>query len=132
MSQQQNEALVSRMYAAFSAGDVAAMQEIFAPDIVWSSPGNSKISGEHKGQQALFALFGFCAEATQGRLQVLPESIEATGPNTVVSTHRVIAERPDGRKLDIGETEHITIENDRITGVEESYTDQAASDAFWS
>jgi uncharacterized protein len=123
MSQQQNEALVKRLYEAFATGDVAAMQEIFAPDIVWSSPGNSKISGEHKGQQAVFALFGFCAETTQGKLQVLPESIEATGPNSVVSTHRVVAERPDGRKLDIGETEHMTIENGRITRVEESCTD---------
>src|SRR5437870_12004371 len=105
MGGQQNEVLVRRVYEAFSAGDTSTLSQLFAPDIVWSVPGNSRISGEHKGQDAVLALFGLCGELSEGTLQVEPISITAQGDDRVIATHRVTAERARVR-LDVTETEN--------------------------
>ena len=131
MAEHPNEAVVRRLYTAFSAGDGEALASIFAPDVVWSTPGQSRITGEYKGLDEVLGLFALCGELTGGNLKVEPETVKAQGDTLVVSTHRVIAER-DGKKLDVHETERVMVEDGRITRVDESVSDQAASDAFWS
>jgi hypothetical protein len=131
MAEHPNETIVRRVYDAFNAGDMESLAQLFAPDIVWSVPGTSRLSGDHKGQEAVFALFGLCGELTGGNLQVIPETITAVGDGKVVSTHRVLAQRGD-TKLDVVETEHLTIENGKLTRADESVADQAVSDAFWA
>jgi uncharacterized protein len=132
MSKHPNEEIVRRFYAAFAAGDVPEFKELMAPDIYWHTPGNSQISGEYKTLDDVLALFAKCGELTAGDLRVDLEGIKVVGDDKVVSTHRVAGSRPDGRKLDIHETENVTIKGDKITRVEESTSDQATSDAFWS
>lgn len=132
MSAHPNEAIVRRFYAAFSTGDVAEFKEIMAPDIYWNTPGDSQISGEYKTLDDVLALFGKCGELTAGDLHVDLESIEVVGDHKLLSKHRVTGSRPDGRKLDLRETENVTIQGGKITRVEESVSDQAVSDAFWS
>jgi uncharacterized protein len=127
-----NETLVRRMYGAFAAGDGDAMAEILAPDVVWNVPGNSRTSGSHKGQEDVFKLFALCGEISEGTMAVELESIKAVGDNTVVSTHHLTGYRSDGLRLDTHETETWTIENDRISRVDESVEDQAAADAFFA
>jgi uncharacterized protein len=132
MAEHPNEAVVRRLYTAFSAGDGGAMAEILAPDVVWNTPGQSQIAGEYKGHEEVFALFELCGQLSEGTLVVTPERIDARGDHVVVSTHRCVAERAsDGAKLDIHETETITVEDGRITRVDESVDNQAAADAFW-
>lgn len=48
-----------------------------------------------------------------------------------MAIHRVLAERRD-QKLDIIETEVMTIENGRISRVTETTSTQRATDTFWS
>lgn len=131
MSDNQNEALVRRGYEAFAAGDTETLVEVFAPDIVWSVPGRSQIAGEHKGLEAVLGLFGKVAELSNGTLHLELQSVTARGDDQVEAIHRVLAERGD-QKLDITETEEMTIENGRISRVNETPSDQHASDAFWS
>ena len=133
MTQSQNEEVVRSFYAAFNSGDMEALSAIMAPDIVWNSPGTSRISGHYEGQDAVFKLFAVCGEITEGgSLQVDLETLKTVGEKTVITTHRVLAARRDGAKLDVHETETVTLENGRITRVDESVDDQAASDAFWA
>jgi uncharacterized protein (TIGR02246 family) len=131
MADHPNEAVMRRLYTAFSAGDGEALAEILAPDIVWTTPGQSQIAGTYEGQDAVFKLFALCGELTEGTLVVTPESIKAMGDNTVVSVHRCTAHRADGATLDIHETETVTVEGGRITRMVESVDKQAAADAFW-
>ena len=126
-----NEALVQRLYDAFNAGDMDTLAQLFTPDIIWSVAGNSQISGDHKGQDAVFSLFALCGELTGGNLEVVPETITAKGDDTVVSTHRVLAKRGD-KQLNVTETENITIKDGKIAKAVESVSDQAESDAFWA
>jgi uncharacterized protein len=58
---EQNIEKAKRGYAAFSAGDAAGAMEDLADDIVWITPGNSKVSGTRRGKQEvgeLWQMFG--------------------------------------------------------------------------
>lgn len=126
-----NETMVRRFYQAFATGDAATMTDLTTDDVVFSVPGSNRLSGDHKGRDAMFALFGLVGELTVGKISVSPVAVTAVGNATVVSTHRLEAER-DGKKLDIYETETITIDEDgKVTRFDESTSDQDASDAFW-
>jgi ketosteroid isomerase-like protein len=41
-----------RGYAAFSTGDMATLNDLFADDAVWHVPGRNSISGPKKGRDA--------------------------------------------------------------------------------
>ena len=60
------------------------------------------------------------------------EDLEVQADGTVVTVHRVIAERDGRGKLDIRETETWTIEDGKVARVDEAASDLAASDSFWS
>jgi len=132
MSAGSNETLIRSMYEAFSSGDVEAMSRLLAPDAIWSVGGNNPLAGDHKGQDDIFALFAKCGELSGGDMHLEVLDVKAEGNDRVVSTHRLKAGLPDGRKLDITETEEFTIEDGKITRVDESVSDAAANDAFWS
>ena len=56
-------------YRAFNSGDVAALTELFADDIVWHFPGTSKLSGEHAGRDAALGALGAYGAAGEGTLK---------------------------------------------------------------
>jgi hypothetical protein len=58
MGARENAALIRRGYAAFSAGDMATLTELFADDIVWNVAGSGGLSGAKQGRDAVFAYFG--------------------------------------------------------------------------
>ncbi len=99
---------------------------------MWSTPGSSRVSGEHKGRDAVFAVFQLCGELTRGRMGLELEDLEVQGDGTVVTVHRLTAERDGRGKLDIRETETWTIEDGKVARVDEAASDLADSDSFWS
>ncbi len=125
-----NDELIRRGYKAFSAGDMDTLAEIMSPDVVHSVPGNNQISGEHKGRDAVFAMYGKLFDLTGGNMEVELEDVEVDGDNRVITTHHNTAERGD-KKLDSRSNLDFTIENGKITRIDESNDDQAAEDAFW-
>ncbi len=44
-----NEEIVRKGYAAFSAGDLDALAEVMSPDVVHLAPGSNQTSGEYPG-----------------------------------------------------------------------------------
>jgi len=64
-----NEELVRRGYDAFASGDMAVIDELFAEDIVWHFPGQSKLAGDHIGRDATLAVLGAYGEASGGTLK---------------------------------------------------------------
>ena len=57
MADHPNAALLRKGYEAFDKGDVTALTEMFAEDVVWHVAGNNPLSGEHRGKEAVFAAF---------------------------------------------------------------------------
>ena len=62
---------VKRGYAAFQKGDLDLLRnELFAPDIVWHSPGRNALSGEYRGADDVIGLFVKQFELTGGSFAV--------------------------------------------------------------
>jgi uncharacterized protein len=130
MGSQENADLVRRGYAAFSAGDLATLTEVFAEDAVWNVPGSSPISGEKKGRDAILAYFGELMTASNGTFTATLQDVIA-GQDHTIGLHRNHAER--NNKTDDQDVVLVfTIQDGRITAVQQFFEDTAASDDFWS
>ena len=57
-------------YAAFAKGDFAALNDLFAEDLLWHVNGRSQFAGEYRGPEAVFGFFGKLMEVTEGSLRV--------------------------------------------------------------
>ena len=68
MGATENATLIRRGYEAFNQGDVPALVELFAEDIVWHFPGHSKLGGAHIGRDATLGVLGAYGEASGGTL----------------------------------------------------------------
>ena len=47
-----------RGYEAFARGDLDAIRDLLAPDIVWHVPGRSTLAGDYRGIDAVLTYFG--------------------------------------------------------------------------
>jgi ketosteroid isomerase-like protein len=126
-----NVELVRRVYAAFSAGDVETLSKLLSADAVHVVPGNSPISGAHKGQESVLKMYGDLATRTNNTMKVELEEVLSNGSDQVIAVHRSTAERA-GKKLNQREALLFTISNDRIVEIRDFFTDIAAQDAFWA
>ncbi len=66
MSDHPNAEALRKGYAAFAAGDMETVASLFADDIVWHQSGNSPLSGDFAGKDAVFGTFARLAELTAG------------------------------------------------------------------
>ena len=62
VSEQENKELIKRGYAAFSAGDVQAVMDLFDDDVEWVQPGASAVSGTFHGKAEVMEYMGRLAE----------------------------------------------------------------------
>jgi uncharacterized protein len=61
-----NEDLLRRGYAAFGAGDLDTVMQLFAEDISWHIGGSSQVAGDYHGHQEVIGFFGRLIELTGG------------------------------------------------------------------
>jgi hypothetical protein len=93
-----NEDLLRRGYEAFSSGDMQTLGELFADDIVWHVGGRNQLSGDYRGTQEVFNLFGSFAQLTGGTLRIELHDVLANDEHAV-ALQKVTGER-EGRTLD--------------------------------
>jgi uncharacterized protein len=62
VSEQENKDLVQKGYAAFAAGDVQAVMDMFDDDVEWIQPGQSAVSGTFHGKAEVMEHMGRLAE----------------------------------------------------------------------
>ena len=93
-----NEEVVRRGFEAFLSGDMGALNDLFADDIVWHAPGRNPLSGDHKGKEAVFETFRQLFEMTGGTFKVELHDILANDEHVIVLVHAT-AER-EGKRLD--------------------------------
>ena len=126
-----NEELVRRGYQAFAEGDMETLSSMFAPDAVHVATGNSPVSGEYRGVDAILGYYGTLFELSNGTFAAELQSVRSEGDDTVVATHRDKGQR-GGKTLDQDEDLTFTISNGKYTRLVENHSDQAAYDSFWS
>ncbi len=115
---------------AFKTGNMDVLTRLLAEDTVWHRSGNSPMSGEFRGRNAVFGLFAKLAELTGGNVQL--EDHDFLGnDNHTVALSQVRATR-EGKSLDTKSIEVCHWHNGQITEEWLFSEDQSAEDDFWS
>lgn len=122
--------VIRRAHAAFTAGDMDALAEVFAEDVVWHTPGHNPLAGDYEGRDATFASFARELELAGGAYDVEIHDVVANDDHTVALLRATAAR--NGKTLDMNYLLVFHIDGGRITEGWELWTDQAALDEFWS
>ena len=130
MAEHPNVALMRKGYEAFAKGDMAALTGLFAEDVVLHQPGNNQISGEHKGRDAVFAVFGKLAQLSGGTFRIELHDVLANDEHAVV-LQRVTGSRP-GRQLDARAIEVFHIKGGKVREWWSLTDSPEQEDQFWS
>ena len=124
-----NEEVVRRGFEAFSTGDMAALNDLFADDIVWHAPGRNQMSGTFHGKDEVFGQFAKLFELTGGSFKLEIHDVLAN------DTHAVVLARAtgeyDGRKLDDKGVQVFHITDGKVTEQWLHPGDLHAADEFW-
>src|SRR5215472_18775980 len=92
-------ALVRRFYAALAAGDLVTVEKCSRKDAIWHLPGNSRISGAHRGWPAIRDDFLAKLKSLSGGTFRAKFLDLAVGAEYIVAVGKGIAEHND-RRLD--------------------------------
>jgi ketosteroid isomerase-like protein len=124
-------AAIRRFYVAFSRGDVAAAQAVFAADALWHVPGRSLIAGDHRGWDAIAQNFlNRLRELSNGTFRVELLDVLLGGSWAAALQHATATRRQ--KHLDITVCQLMRLQDGKITEVRGYYSDQYALDEFWS
>lgn len=125
-----NEDLLRRGYDAFGRGDMAAITELLADDIVWHFSGDNPLAGDYAGRDSVLGFFGKSIELSGGTLRVDVHDILANDVHGVALTHST--GQRGGKTLDDSGVQVFHIRDGRAVETWSHAGDQAAVDKFWS
>lgn len=95
---EENKALIGKWFAAQASGDVAAIRQVLADNVVWHVPGRNLLSRDYHGSDEVIGFLQRVRELSGGSAR--PQPVETlVGDGYVVTLVRMFAER-EGRKLD--------------------------------
>jgi ketosteroid isomerase-like protein len=130
MSVDGNIELVRSGFAAFSTGDMATLNGLFAEDAVWNMAGSGVISGPKQGRDAILAFFGELMERSNGTFTVNLLDLAASDQGVYALQH-AHAER-EGKVIDRDAVNVFHIRDGVVTEVTEFFQDTGETDAFWA
>ena len=124
-----NRELVRHMTEAFLRGDIAAVQDCWAEDIIWYFPGHSRIAGVFRGKEAVLK---HLSEPRQlgGRFELTPRAFFGDEQYGAV-LYEITSTRNDETLI---ETRMMVckIDDNKVTETRIYPGDQYALDEFWS
>jgi len=124
--------VVRSVFAAFAAGDLAAIGDLFRPDATWNHRNQDRLGGLHQGSGEIAAFLAESAQLTAGTLRPVPQSFLADGEGRVAVLVQVTGRRPDGRSFDNPQIALFTLDGGRVGSVDQFVGDPAAVTAFWA
>jgi hypothetical protein len=115
-------------YDAFNQGDIPALVDLFAENIVWHFPGSNRLSGDHVGRDATLAALGAMSAVGGGTLK-------ANLLDLMASDHHVTGVANDtasyeGKTLDVRSTVVFAMSQGKVTEAWHYTDDLAAFDTF--
>lgn len=125
-----NEKLIREGYAAFAVGDIATLESIFDPEVVWHEPGRNPLSGTYRGWPAVLGLLASYGERSGGTFSAELRDALANDHHAISIAH-LTGER-NGLRLDQGDHLVCTIGDGRVVEARPLYHDQHEVDAFWA
>ncbi len=130
MAEHPNATVVRRLYDAFRPKDGEALAHLIAEDAVWHVPGSTRISGDHRGQAAIFGYFQTMARMTGGRFHA--ELVDVLASDDHAAALAAATGKRDASKYDSTYLLLLQVEGGRIVDARLHNEDPAAFDAFWS
>jgi ketosteroid isomerase-like protein len=126
-----NADLVRRAHAAFKAGDMATVHELFDYDgMVWTVTGTSPAAGTTTGMDGVLRNFGDIMAFTNGTYDAAPVDYLGSDEHVVALAH-VTAQRADGRTLDVPEAVVFTVCDGKLVEAQHMAYDERAWDLFF-
>lgn len=122
--------VVRRVYEALAARDMALMESCFAADAVWYVPGDSALSGEHRGWPEIRdKFFGRFLALSGGKVTNRLVDL-CVGERFVVAIQHATGEH-EGRALDLTACQVVQVREGKVVEVRGHYFDTSALTAFF-
>jgi ketosteroid isomerase-like protein len=125
-----NAELLREGYAAFGRGDLASVQEVFDPNVVWHAYNLGQLGGDHHGWAEVQDFFVRTAQLTGGTFHIEVEEILAN-ENSVAAIVYSRGQR-DGTALNSRQIHQYRIVDGKVMEVWQHVGDGKAAEAFWS
>lgn len=123
--------LVRRGYDAFNTGDVDALMELFAADVVQHVPGDGPLAGTYKGPEAVLTYYGKLGEMTDGTFRAHLVDLHGDGLGHVTAVHQTVATRNGMTRVNRGSI-LFSFVGDKAHDLLELHGDLPGDDAFLS
>jgi uncharacterized protein len=131
MGQADALAAVKGAWDQWVAGDVEGVLEYFTPDIAFTNPGRSPVSGVIRGHDAFREWATLLFKLAEGDFKAAPTEMAAVDDNTVLIRFSVQAHR-GGDSIDQFVLQRMTVADGKIATIQNAWTDQYEFDAFFS
>ena len=121
--------VIRRGFAAFSAGDMATLQELFTEDAVWHVPGTGTLSGAKEGRDGILSFFGELVARSGGTLKVTLHDVVGGDDHTVAMSSNQATR--DTNTLEQNAVIVFQLRDGRVAEARQFFEDTALNDAFW-
>lgn len=125
-----NEAVVRRIFDAFTRKQGFALRDLFAPDASWTVPGEGVMAGVFHGREAIFRFLARLPKETDGTYASRLIDVLASD-DRAAALYRASGER-HGRQLDLDQVLLFRLEDGLVCEVLALPSDPAAFEAFWA
>ena len=130
MAEHPNAELFRRGYQAFQAGDLDTVRSLFAPDVVWHTPGSGRFSGTFRGPDEVINLFVQQFQETDGTLKVELHDILANDEHGVALA--TVSAQRGGKSVSDRYTHVAHFKDGKLTEAWIFDENPAAVDEFWA
>lgn len=122
--------MARRLYDAFRAKDGEALAKLIAEDAVWHVAGSTRISGDYRGQAAIFGYFQTMAQLSGGTFHA--ELLDVLASDEDVAALATATGKRGARMYDGSHILLRRIEQSGIVDARLYNEDPTAFEAFWS
>ena len=126
----ENEVVVRRIFDAFSRRDGFALRRLFAPDAVWTVPGDGAMAGVYRGPEAIFRFLGRLPKETDGTYRSRLVDV-LTSDGRAAALYRASGVRR-GRELDLDQVLLFRLDDGVVQEVLALPSDPGAFEEFWA
>lgn len=130
MAEHPNVELLRKGYNAYSTGDMAVLDQLFADDILWHVAGRGQLAGDYKGRDQVYGFFGKIMEISGGTSKIEVHDVLANDEHGVALVTGS-GSRPDGASLSGPDVHVFHFRNGQVVEFWDSPVDQYASDEFF-
>ena len=126
----ENAAVVRRIFDAFARKQGFALRDLFAPDAVWTVPGDGVMAGVFRGREEIFRFLGRLPKETDGTYSSRLIDVLASD-DRAAALYRATGERR-GEQLDLDQVLLFRLEHGLVQEVLALPSDPAAFEEFWA